>query len=73
MPRGRAKKNLTLDEQLIKITEEIENMEESLKKMKQVKSGLEEQIKINRLTELDELINSKGLSFDDLKEMLSKE
>lgn len=42
MARGR--KNLTLDEQLTKITTEIENMENSLKEMKQAKKELEEQI-----------------------------
>lgn len=69
MARGR--KRLTLDEQLIKITTEIENMENSLKEMKQTKKDLEEQIHQQRLSELDELIQKKGLSFDELKEMLS--
>ena len=40
MARGR--KNLTLDEQLTKITTEIENMENSLKEMKKAKKELEE-------------------------------
>lgn len=70
MARGR--KHLTLDEQLAKITTEIENMENSLKEMKQVKKDLEEQIHQQRLSELDELIQKKGLSFDELKKMLSK-
>ena len=70
MARGR--KNLTLDEKLTKITTEIENMENSLKEMKKAKKELEEQIHQQRLSELDELIQKKGLSFDDLKELLSK-
>ena len=70
MPRG--KKNLTLDEQLAKITTEIDNMESSLKEMKKAKKDLEEQIKQARLTELDELISENGLSFEELKELLSK-
>ena len=70
MPRG--KKNLTLDEQLAKITTEIENMELSLKEMKQAKKDLEEQIKQARLAELDEIISEKGLSFEEVKELLSK-
>ena len=69
MARGR-KAALTLDEQLAKITTEIENMENSLKEMKQTKKDLEEKIKMNRLAELDELITSKGLSFDDVMNML---
>lgn len=70
MARGR--KHLTLDEQLIKITTEIENMENSLKEMKQAKKELEEQIHQQRLSELDKLIQEKGLSFDEIKELLSK-
>ena len=70
MARGR--KSLTLDEQLAKITTEIENMELSLKEMKQAKKDLEEQIKQARLAELDEIISEKGLSFEEVKELLNK-
>ncbi len=71
---ARGKKNLTLDEQLQKITIEIENMETSLKKMKETKTELEEQIHQARLVELDNLISEKGLSFDEVKNLLcSKE
>ena len=70
MARGR--KNLTLDEQLEKITTEIENMETSLKEMKQAKKDLEDQIKQARLAELDELISEKGLTFEQVKELLDK-
>ena len=70
MARGR--KSLTLDEQLLKITTEIENMELSLKEMKQAKKDLEEQIKQARLSELDEIISEKGLSFEEVKELLNK-
>ena len=71
MARGR--KNLTLDEQLAKITTEIENMETSLKEMKQAKKELEDQIRQTRLAELDELISEKGLSFEEVKKMLGCE
>ena len=70
MARGR--KNLTLDEQLAKITTEIENMETSLKEMKQAKKELEDQIRQTRLAELDEIISEKGLSFEEVKELLTK-
>ena len=70
MARGR-KAALTLDEQLSKITTEIENMETSLKEMKKAKKELEEQIHQNRLAELDELISSKGLTFEELENMLN--
>lgn len=69
MARGR--KNLTLDEQLEKITSEIENMEKSLKELKVTKKELEEQIRQARLSELDELIKEKGLNLDDIKKILS--
>ena len=70
MARGR--KNLTLDEQLAKITTEIENMETSLKEMKQAKKELEDQIRQTRLAELDEIITEKGLTFEQVRELLNK-
>ena len=72
MARGR-KPALTLDEQLEKITAEIEKMETSLKELKSAKKDLEEQIKMNRLAELDELITASGKSIDEIKELLSTE
>ena len=69
MARG---KKLSLDEQLEKITTEIENMENSLKEMKKTKKDLEEQIKQARLVELDDIISEKGLSFEEVKELLIK-
>lgn len=71
MARGR-KSSLTLDEQLEKITAEIENMETSIKEMKKAKKELEDQIKQARLAELDDLISEKGLSFEEVKELLNK-
>ena len=71
MARGR--KSLSLDEQLAKITTEIENMESSLKEMKKAKKDLEDQIKQARLSELDDIISEKGLSFEEVKKMLSRE
>lgn len=70
MARGR--KALSLDEQLAKITTEIDNMENSLKEMKKAKKDLEDQIKQARLAELDEIISEKGLSFEEVKELLTK-
>ena len=71
MARGR--KSLSLDEQLEKITTEIENMENSLKEMKQTKKELEEQIRQAQLSELNDLINERGLTFEEVKKMLSGE
>lgn len=47
-------------------------MENSLKEMKQAKKDLEDQIKQARLAELDELISEKGLTFEEVKELLNK-
>ena len=47
-------------------------MESSLKEMKKAKKDLEDQIKQSRLAELDELISEKGLSFEEVKELLNK-
>ena len=71
MARGR-KAALTLDEQLEKITAEIDNMENSLKEMKKAKKDLEDQIKQARLAELDEIISENGLSFEEVKSLLTK-
>ena len=71
MARGR--KSLSLDEQLTKITTEIDNMESSLKEMKQTKKELEEQIRQAQLSELNDLINERGLTFEEVKKMLSNE
>lgn len=70
---ARGKKKLTLEEQLEKITTEIENMKNSLKELEQTKKDLEEQIKMNRLLELDELIIKSGRTVEDIIEMLSSE
>lgn len=67
---ARGKRKLSLEEQLAKITTEIDNMENSLKEMRQAKKDLEDQIKINRLSEIDELMVENNLTFDDLKALL---
>lgn len=67
---ARGKRKLSLEEQLVKITAEIDNMENSLKEMKQAKKDLEEQIRQARLSELDDIISEKGLSFEEVKKML---
>lgn len=72
MARGR-KKALTLEEQLEKIVSDIEAAENQLKELKNTKKELEEQIKMSRVAELEEFISSRGLSVEDVKEMLDKQ
>ena len=43
------------------------------REMEQAKEELQDQIKQARLSELDELIAEKGLSFEDVREILDKE
>ena len=50
----------------------VHNMETSLKEMKKAKKDLEDQIKQARLAELDDIISEKGLSFEEVKELLNK-
>ena len=69
---ARTKRNLTLEEQFNRITEEIENMENSIKELKKTKKELEEQIRQAKLVELDEFISEKGISYEEVKELLSK-
>lgn len=62
---------LTPEEQIEKLTSDIEAAKISIKEMEKQKKELEEQIKINRLTELDELITASGKSIEDVKALLS--
>ena len=71
MPRGR-KKALTPEEQLEKLVSEIEETENKLKELKAKRKELEEAIKMNRVVELEEFISSRGLSIDEVKELLEK-
>lgn len=71
MARGR--KSYTLDERLERITDEIEDTEKLLKEMKREKREIEEQIHQNQLVEIDELISESGLTFEEVKELLSRE
>lgn len=62
---------LTPEEQLEKLTSDIEAAKISIKEMEKQKKEIEEQIKINRLAELDELITASGKSFEEVKALLS--
>ena len=70
MPRPK-KVILTPEKQLEKLISDIEATKATLKEMEQQKKELEVQIKMNRLSELDELITASGKSFDDVKALLN--
>lgn len=63
---------MSLNNQLNKITDEITNMKESLKRLDATKKELENQIKQAELVELDNLISNRGLTFEEVKELLKK-
>ena len=66
MARGRRKQTATLEEKIVEITSEIENMESTLKALK----DLENQLRVKELDDLDKLMKEKGISFEKLKEMI---
>ena len=67
---ARGKKNLTLEEELSKITEQIDVMESALQKLKIHKAELEEKVKQAKLAELYNLISASGKSFDEVKALI---
>ena len=66
------KVSLTPEEQLNKIISDIEETKETLKALEKSKKELEEKVKMDRLSALDELIMQSGKSYDEVKELLSK-
>ena len=70
---ARGKKNLTLEEELSKITEQIDVMESALQKLKIHKAELEEKVKQAQLAELYDMIMQSGKSFDEIKELINRE
>lgn len=56
---------------LADVEKSIADTEASLKELKDKKAEICDKIKMNRLSELDALISKNGLSFDEVKELLS--
>lgn len=70
---ARGKRNFTLEEQLEKINIDIETMENALAGLRKTKNEIEEQIKQSQLAELNDLMITKGITYEKLKEMLNQE
>ena len=68
MARGR--KSYTLEEKLQNVTNDIENTKMCLQKLEEEKKDLEEQIKQQRLDEIDKLMTQNGKTFDDVMAFL---
>lgn len=68
MARGR--KSYTLEEKLQNVTTDIENTKQCLQKLEEEKKELEEQIKQQRLEEIDRMMTQNGKTFDDVMAFL---
>ena len=68
MARGR--KSYTLEEKLQNVTNDIENTKLCLEKLEKEKKELEEQIKQQRLDEIDKMMTKNGKTFDDVMAFL---
>lgn len=71
MARGR--KTYTLDEQLEKITTEIENIEKVLKEKKQEQKEILAQIEIRDMKELYQYMKDNGKTIDDIKLLIESD
>lgn len=68
----KAKKQETLQEQLERISAELEQAKENVKRLRKVKKELEEKIRIKELEELDELRRENGKTIEEVKAFLRK-
>lgn len=68
MARGR--KSYTLEEKLQNVTNDIENTKMCLQKLEEEKKDLEEQIRQQRLEEIDKMMTKNGKTFDDVMAFL---
>ena len=69
MARGR-KKQLSLDEQLDQIVNEIAEQEQLLKELKSKKKEIEKEIKVQKNEELLALIQESGKSIDEVRDLI---
>lgn len=61
---------LLVEEKLQNVTTDIENTKLCLQKLEEEKKELEEQIKQQRLEEIDRMMTQNGKSFDDVMAFL---
>lgn len=69
---SRMKKQITLEEQLEKVVTDIETTKTILKNLRKTKKELEEKNIINQLKKLYDKIISKGMSIEEVMELLDK-
>lgn len=69
---ARGVRKLPLEEQLEKVTRDIEEAEKSLHDMKILKEELEEKVHQKHLSELENLIKEKGYTIEDVAKILEE-
>ena len=67
---ARAKRILSLEEQLTKVVSEISAAEKTLQELNETKKEIEEKIRVRNMEELDALIVKSGKSYEEIKALL---
>ena len=68
MARG---KKAPIEERLAKINDQIVTAEASLKSLKEQKRALEKEVKAQQIAELSDVIESSGLTVEELKKLVT--
>lgn len=68
MARGRRS---SVEEQLMKVNSDIEETEAKLKALKESKKNLEKEMKSRQIEELAGIIETSGMSIEDVKNILA--
>lgn len=72
MPRGQKRSKIDiLNEQLEKKNAEISKMEEALKEAKDTRKKILEEIKIEKVSTMQDIIDKRGLNVDQVLDMLN--
>jgi len=69
---ARGKRSFTLEERYIKLLEEKKFAEEALVKINTEQKELESQLRMQRLSKIEELITKSGKSFEEIEMMLNE-
>lgn len=73
MPRGvRRDKSVRLNEELDRINESIQKATEVIREMQMRKKEVEKELELYEKSSIIEMVESSGLSADELKELLKK-
>lgn len=70
---ARGKRSLTLDERYNKLLEEKKIVEDALVKLNEQQKELESQLRMQRLSKLEEMISKSGKSFEEIEMILNQE